>query len=73
MSQQKDLHLSIQGMHCGACVNRVTAALQKLAGVEVRKVEVGSADLRYDPQAAKPAEIAAAVNRIGFAAQPVEN
>jgi copper chaperone CopZ len=69
MSQQKELRLAIQGMHCAASVNRVTTALKKVTGVDVRKVEVGSAELDYDPQAASPEQITAAVNRIGFTAQ----
>jgi copper chaperone/Cu+-exporting ATPase len=68
MSQPEILQLTIQGMHCGACVNRVTTALGKVAGIEVRKVEVGSAELFCDPQVATPDEVTAAVERIGFAA-----
>ncbi|HZT28707.1 MAG TPA: heavy metal-associated domain-containing protein [Bryobacteraceae bacterium] len=69
MAEQKELRLAIEGMHCGACVNRVTMALRKLAGVDVRQVEVGSAQVGYDPQAASPEAIAGAVNRIGFTAR----
>jgi copper chaperone/Cu+-exporting ATPase len=63
------LTLSIQGMHCGACVRRVTNALQEIPGVHVGSVAVGSARLEFAPDQATPAEIAAAVNRIGFSAQ----
>jgi copper chaperone/Cu+-exporting ATPase len=62
------LTLSIEGMHCEACVRRVTGALQGVPGVQLGSVEVGSAQLAYEAEEATPGEIAAAVNRIGFQA-----
>jgi copper chaperone len=62
------LTLSIEGMHCGACIRRVTDALQKVDGVEVGSVEVGSAKLAFSPEETTVDQIAAAVNRIGFQA-----
>lgn len=64
----KQLNLKIDGMHCAACVRRVTAALAKLDGVRVESVEVGSAGVIYDETACSPQEIADAVNAIGFTA-----
>jgi copper chaperone len=66
---QDTLELSIEGMHCGACVRRVTNALQTVPGVQLNSVEVGSAQLQFNPQEATPEQIAAAVNGIGFTAQ----
>jgi copper chaperone len=63
---QDTLRLSIEGMHCGGCVRRVTAALQGVKGVELGPVEVGSAQMTFHPDQASAKEIAAAVNRIGF-------
>jgi copper chaperone len=63
------LSLSIQGMHCGACVRRVTNALQSVAGVQVKSVEVGSAQVAFNSDESTAADITAAVNRIGFPAQ----
>ncbi len=60
------LKLAIQGMHCGACVRRVTGALEKLLGVKVNSVEVGSASVDYDPQQVAPDAVAAAISKIGF-------
>ncbi len=60
------LNLSIDGMHCGACVRRVTNALTGVAGVQVESVDVGSAKVSFDPEQASPEQIAAAVDRIGF-------
>ena len=65
---QDTLKLSIEGMHCGACVRRVTTALQAVPGVQVGAVEVGSAKLAFDPEEATAQEIAAAVDGIGFPA-----
>ena len=61
-----ELKLNINGMHCQSCVRRVTAALEKVPGVTVKAVEVGSAQLDYDPATAAPEAIRAAVEKIGF-------
>lgn len=62
------LKLDITGMHCGACVRRVTTALEKVPGVAVKSVEVGSAQVEYDPSVAAPEAIRSAVEKIGFGA-----
>jgi copper chaperone CopZ len=66
---EKPLRLSIDGMHCGGCVTRVTNALKKVDGVEVRSVEVGSAEVMLDENRATSAQVVEAVNRIGFQAR----
>jgi copper chaperone CopZ len=68
MAGSQELSLRIAGMHCGACVRRVTGALEKVPGLKVKTVEVGSAAVNYDPAQAKPEDIVAAVNHIGFQA-----
>jgi copper chaperone CopZ len=60
------LTLSIDGMHCGGCVSRVTAALQRVKGVELCSVNVGSAQMTFDPERASAKEIATAINHLGF-------
>lgn len=65
---QNTLHLSVNGMHCSSCVRRVTTALEAVPGVQVQSVEVGSAQVAFDPAKATPQEIAASINRIGFQA-----
>jgi len=67
MKQQ--LELAIEGMHCDGCVRRVTAALSKVEGVQVEKVEVGSARVQLDTEKASPEELIDAVNRLGFKAR----
>ena len=63
------LTLSIEGMHCEGCVRRTTTALQGVKGVEVDSVEVGRAEMTFDPNQTSAEKIAAAVNRIGFSAR----
>ncbi|MBV8436885.1 MAG: heavy-metal-associated domain-containing protein [Silvibacterium sp.] len=64
-----DLRLSIEGMHCEACVRRVTNALAGVKGVRVDSVKLGSAKVEFEPGTATPEEIAGAVDRIGFKVQ----
>jgi copper chaperone CopZ len=66
---ENTLKLSIEGMHCGACVRRVTNALQAVPSVQVGSVEVGSAQVTFDPKAVAPEQISGAVNGIGFTAR----
>jgi copper chaperone len=66
---QNTLRLSIGGMHCGGCVQRVTRALEAVKGLGLNSVEVGSAELTFRPDRTNAEEIAAAVNRIGFSAR----
>ncbi len=66
MTQQK---IQIEGMHCNACVRRVTLALTKLDGVDVQSVEVGSAQVQIDETKVSPKEVAAAIEAIGFHAK----
>jgi len=61
------MELKIEGMHCGACVRRVTQALEKTPGVTVESVAIGSATI----ETADPASAVAALKKAGYAAQPV--
>ncbi|MCC7155188.1 MAG: heavy-metal-associated domain-containing protein [Bryobacterales bacterium] len=69
MPETVELPISIEGMHCGGCVNRVTAALKRLDGVDVRSVAAGSALVAFDPEMTSKEEILEAINRIGFTAR----
>ena len=62
----EDLTLQIDGMSCGHCVARVHKALSKLDGVDIRNVEVGSAEMSYDPSRVSPDQILEAVDAAGF-------
>jgi copper chaperone len=63
------VNLSIEGMHCDACVRRVRMALGKVEGVEIKDVKVGSAQIAVDPSKTSPEAAIDAVNGIGFTAQ----
>ncbi len=65
---QRNLTLAIEGMHCGACVRRVTTALEKMDGVEVVQVDIGSAVVRFTGSEPEEARILDAIERIGFKA-----
>ena len=54
------LNLTIEGMHCAACVRRVTTALQGVQGVTVQSVEVGSAKIAFNAAETSPQDITAA-------------
>ena len=69
MSQQIAVKLRISGMHCDACVRRVTAALAKLPGVGIDHVSVGEAHLGYDPAQSDLHVITAALKAVGFEAE----
>jgi len=60
--------LKIDGMHCDACVRRVRAALTGVAGVEVKDVKDGSAEIVIDPAKTTVEGAVNAVNDIGFSA-----
>jgi copper chaperone CopZ len=66
------LNLKIDGMSCGHCVARVEKTLKKLDGVNVNRVEIGSADILYDPAKTPFASIREALDDAGYTASPVE-
>lgn len=66
---ERPIRLAIEGMHCGGCVNRVTAALGKAPGVTVEKVEIGSAEVRAGDDPETVPALIAALARIGFDAR----
>ena len=61
------LTLAIDGMHCGACVRRVKAALEKVPGVQVDDVAIGSAKVRLGGAAS--ADVIAALDKAGYPAR----
>jgi copper chaperone len=63
--------LKIEGMSCGHCVTRVTAAISAVPGTEVLGVEVGTAAVRFDPTLTTAATVAAAVTEAGYPAVDV--
>lgn len=66
------LTLKIDGMSCGHCVARVEKALSKLEGVIVGRVEIGSAEIDYEPARISFQRIREAIDDAGYTAHPVE-
>jgi copper chaperone CopZ len=65
-----ELSLRIDGMHCGNCVKNVSRALERTDGVTVKRVDIGTAQVAFDPARASADTIAAAVTDAGYPAQP---
>lgn len=62
------LHLTIEGMTCQHCVRAVDGALRETPGVEVTRVEIGSADVEYDPATVSTDRIAEVIADAGYSA-----
>ena len=62
------LTLTIDGMSCGHCVAAVRSELEKLDGVNVEAVQVGSAILSYDPTRVRTDQLIDAVADAGYEA-----
>ena len=62
--------MRIDGMSCAHCVRAVRDALAEVPGVEVERVDVGSATVRLDPAVARPEQVADAVRDAGY--EPAE-
>ena len=60
------LTMQITGMTCGHCVAGVTRALKGVPGVTVDQVLIGTASVAFDPTATTPADIAKAVEEVGY-------
>ena len=65
------LKLTIDGMSCGHCLNRVQKALATLPGVQIESVQIGRATVQYDPALHQPQAIADAVSQTGYRAQVI--
>ncbi|PQJ36548.1 hypothetical protein BSZ35_16230 [Salinibacter sp. 10B] len=58
--------LTIDGMHCEHCVEAVREALESVRGVSVEHVEVGRADVAYDPSAVSEDQLATVLDDVGY-------
>lgn len=59
------LNLTIENMHCGACVRRVTQTLNALPQTHVEEVRVGAARVRTE---ADPKQIEESLHAAGYPA-----
>ncbi len=64
--------LSIEGMHCVSCQERVKRALQQVEGVEYVDIDldVGRAVIHFDSAPARDADLVEAVRQAGYKAVP---
>ncbi len=62
------IHLTIEGMTCEHCVRAVKNRLAETPGVEVERVEVGSAVIRLDPTATNIEAVEDAIADEGYTA-----
>ncbi len=60
--------LRVDGMHCGACIRRVTQSLLSVPGVNVEEVRLGAARVRLADNVSADALIAG-LGKAGFAAR----
>jgi len=68
------LTLTVQGMKCGACSDKVTAALKAVDGVHAAAVSHadGQARVAYDAGKVEVAKLVAAIEALGFRAEVPE-
>lgn len=64
----KTLHLTIEGMTCQHCVHAVDRRLRATPGVEVERVTIGAAELRYDPARTNVDALSEAIADEGYTA-----
>ena len=64
-----EVTLRIEGMHCGACVRRVSQALASAQGLTVKEVRIGAARIESDEQTAASQAIEA-LAKAGYKAHP---
>lgn len=64
----------VEGMTCAGCEVGVKVAVKRLAGVAFVDVsyEEGSATVTYDPEQVTPEQIVAAIEKLGYEAEPAE-
>jgi copper chaperone len=62
--------LHIDGMHCGACVRRVSQALSQTPGLEVKEVQIGAARLAAEQDPPPVDRAVAALAQAGYKAHP---
>ena len=67
-----EVSLVIEGMHCGACVRRVSQALAATEGLQVEEVRVGAARVSTTDAAVGTAAAVAALEKIGFQSHPMQ-
>jgi Cu+-exporting ATPase len=67
-----EIVLSVEGMTCASCVNRIERYLRKTDGVEEAAVNLatGKATVRFDPTVAGRSELVGAIEAAGYDVRP---
>ncbi|HUF09546.1 MAG TPA: heavy-metal-associated domain-containing protein [Rhodothermales bacterium] len=68
---RKTVNVRIDGMSCGHCVKTVREALERIEGIDIRSVEIGSAVVDVDERAVKLDRLAAAIEDTGFTVRSI--
>jgi copper chaperone len=63
----RELNLRLENMHCGACVRRVSQALERVEGVKVGEVRIGAARVEA-PDDMPETTLITAVEKAGYPA-----
>lgn len=65
--------LSVDGMVCVNCVNKVVATLKGIEGVDDVSVDLGAgkASISYDQKAVEPSKLVELVSQLGYKAQQI--
>jgi len=62
--------IKIDGMSCHHCVMAVQSALEAVEGVSGVSVQLGSADVEFDPQRTNEASLIEAIEEEGYQVVP---
>jgi copper chaperone CopZ len=66
--KMSEFTLRIDGMHCGACVRRVSQALESTPGLKVGEVRVGAARVKSELEPPPVDNAIAALAKAGYMA-----
>ncbi|WP_373079475.1 heavy-metal-associated domain-containing protein [Zhongshania sp.] len=68
------LQLAILGMNCGACVGRITRALNELDGIQLVDINLGnkSAKIQFSPAEIDIESITAAIAEAGYQSSAID-
>jgi copper chaperone len=62
----RQITLTIGGMSCDHCLHAVTAALAGIPSVEIERVRIGAATLRFDPARVRVDQLVSAIGDAGY-------
>ncbi len=71
---EKKLTITIDGMHCEHCAAAIKDGLKKAKGVINAEVlfSMGKAKVTYDPEQAKPEDLAGIVKALGYTVKAIK-